>query len=382
MKKKLLSIVALAMTMAMATSAMAAPSTGVIGPVLRGSGDVDGDGQVTANDVMMILKGIATDADVADIDGSDTNDGVDGVVAYKTVLQPKTVVEDLNVRIKLPSYEISQINILHADQVGSEVVDGDKGMGEVDVTTANINASCTIKQAIDEAVEAAIAGGLNGINNQLDRIYFHSNVKGDVYLRSLNGWSMFANALRYIVPMDPEMAAYSNKQANATPVDVINADPVLKQRYDALNEIKNILIDPSITDPAQMDDSDLTADEIRQMKELFYIAIPGGDNGDALTDEEVANTASEVLKITDTKYDVTVTYNGNTESLKSDTVAATQFIQDVQFLKNYGVMTVADYRNTFGDKVVASSINTAKSDATPVEVVIEVAETAKVDSNR
>lgn len=361
MKKKLLSFIALAMTMTMTTSAFAA-----ISPRARGTGDVDGDGIVTANDVLMILKGLASENAQADVDGNAiVENKLDAAVAYKTVLQPKTVKEDLVFNIYATEGLSGNINILDAGKLGASVAQGEKGMQEVNVTTAeNISTVSTIKDAISEAVAAAAINN-KAVTNQINKIYFKSNVKGDVYLRSENGWAMFANALRYIVPLDQATADLCNKGGNANFDGTTNKD-----RYDALNEAKAILVGEQ-TDPAVANEAELTTDQIIAVKEAFFKAIPP-----TVTAEEITKTAEEVLAITDTKYDFSIEYNGNSELLKSDSVANTQFLKDLISLAQYDTKTMADYRNTFGDKVVFTAKNQVEG-ATPITAVLEVAEVAE-----
>lgn len=369
MKKKLLSVVALAMTMTMTTSAFAA-----ISPRARGTGDVDGDGVITANDVVMILNNLAEGKDESDVDGNGiTESGVDSRVAFKTVLQPKTVTEDLVFNIYATEGLKGNINILDAGKLGASVAEGEKGMQEVNVTTAeNLSTTSTIKDAISEAVAAAAINN-TGVTNQLNKIYFKSNVKGDVYLRSENGWSMLCNALRYIVPMDAETAALCNKGANANYDGVTNKD-----RYDALMDAKEILVgtrevpaDITAEDAAKQNDALLTTDQIIAVKEALFKAIPP-----TITADEITKTAEEVLKITDTKYDFTIEYNGTSELLKSDSVAGTQFLANIISLSQYDTKTMADYRNTFGDKVLFTGKNQAEG-AMPITAVLEVAEIAE-----
>ncbi len=365
MKKKLLGFVALAMAMAMTTtSAFAA-----IGPRARGTGDVDGDNVVTANDVLKILKGLANEDHQADVDGNAIVESrLDAAMAYKTVLQPKTITEGLVLNIYATEGITGNINILDTTKLGSSVADGDKGMKEVNVTTAeNLSGVSTIKDAISEAVAAAAINN-KAVTDQINKIKFHSNVKGDVSLRSENGWSMLCNALRYIVPMDEATATLCNKTGNANYTG--DTDPK-KDRYDALNEAKAILVGEQ-TDPAAVNESELTTDQIIAIKDALFVAIPP-----TVTEEEITNTAKEVLAITDTKYDFTVDYNGNSTLLKTDKVADTQFLKDVISLAQYDTKTMADYRNTFGDKLVFTAKNITNANATPITAVFEVAEIAQ-----
>ena len=371
MKKKLLSIIALAMTMTMTTSAFAA-----ISPRARGTGDVDGDGQITANDVLKILNGLADNDAEANVDGMDAIDGVDARVAYKTVLQPKNVTEDLVFNVYATEGFEANIKVLDADKLGSSVDttgtkdETGKGMKTVDTTSVDASKAMTIKDAISEVVAAASIRNL-GVTNQLNKIYFKNNVRGDVYLRSENGWSMLSYALQPIIPMDEATAALCNKTPS-TPEEL--ADPTLAARLEAFNKAKEIIVGANPSAPDEKNETVLTPEQIVQVKEYMFEAIPSG-----LDEATIKATAARVLEITDTKYDFTVSYNNAsgdvTDTLKSADVDSSKFIADLCTLADYSTKTMGDYRNTFGDKVVFTSVN--RTTGSTISAFLEVAETAK-----
>lgn len=361
MKRKLLSIVSVVLAMSMTTSAFAATA--------RGTGDVDGDGKYTANDVFKIMQGLAADDAQANVDGYTGIDGLDARVLYNTILQPKTVSEDLTLKAYSEGMENDvEFGIFNAEQLGSTGRDVQpNGLDKV-VTSVDANATTatTIKDAIDQLVDLAANQRTQGITNQLNRIFFHSNVKGEVYLRSENGWAMFCNALRYIVPMDEETAALCNRPENGTPMSEIEANADLKARYDALNEVKAIIVGEQ-EDPAAINTSTISAADLIKAKDAMYRAIPSG-----LTDDEITATAKEVLKITDRKYKFTVDSEvTGQETLSEAGVDESAFIKGLIALKNYDTATMADYRNTFGDKLTVGTPN--------VKVTFEVAVIAGID---
>lgn len=379
MKKKLLGFVAFAMAMTLTTtSAFAA-----IGPRARGTGDVDSDSQITANDVLKILKGLANNDAQADVDGNGIiESSLDANVAYKTVLQPKTVKEGLVFNI----YATEGLNgtippFLDATKLGAEVKAGEKGMQEVDVTTAkNIEGVSKIKEVISEAVDAAAIKN-KVVTDQLNKIYFKGTLGDDVYLRAENGWAMFCNALRFIVPMDKATAAIAKKDGytDYKYYDPSTATAEETARYNALMKAKKLIVgndsQPSGTAIDEKNttkcDTILLTKDIQAIRDAFFEAIPP-----TVTAEEITKTAEEVLKITDTKYDFTIEYNGTSQLLKSDSVAGTQFLADLIELAKYDTKTMADYRNTFGDKVVFTAQNQIAG-ATPITAVLEVAEIAE-----
>ena len=362
MKRKLLSVVAIAMAMAMTTTAFAAPRE-------RGNGDVDGDGTaLTAADLISLINNqgkVANDA--ANLNGRKDGGVIsanDVLIAYKTVLQPNTVKEDLVFNVYTEGLNSDlDLNALHANDLGAGYKANAQGTSIVD-RSVTVTPTTTIKDAIDQFIDLATSDSktLEKINSQLNNIQFHSNVKGEVTLRSNNGWSMLAYALQPIVPMDDADAALCNKTASSA--DEIAAK---KDRYDALKEAKAILVGTQ-TDDAAQNTTALSASEVIALKNAFYKAIPTT----GLTDAEVKAAAERVLAITDTKYSVTA----NDEVLSSGAVEASStdgFIKNILAIKEYGKATMADYRNAFGDKLVLSNGN--------INVVFEVAVVAGIGND-
>ncbi|MDO4300019.1 MAG: hypothetical protein Q4D26_01365 [Clostridia bacterium] len=363
MKKKLLSIIALAMAMTMTTSAFAAPRA-------RGTGDVDGDSLLTANDVLKILNevnGGESAGSEANTDGRSGITGSDVNVAYKTLLQPKNVKEDLvfNVYSNGLANDVDY-NVMNASDFGVGTKADEKGTEKVD-EGVSVTPATTIKDAIDQLVDLAANQKTAGINDQLNKIYFNSANKGEVYLRSENGWSMLCNALRYIVPMDAATAALCNKASNAN-YDPETATEEQKARYDALMEAKKLIVGSDKAPAADITEeaakaqctTELTAADIIKVKDALCKAIPSG-----LEKEAIENTAKEVLKITDTKYAVTAEFNGSTETLSEAGVDTSAFISALVSLADYEKKNMADFRAAFGDKLAVSNGN--------IDVTFEVA---------
>ena len=350
MKKKLLSIISIAMAMTMTVSTFAATP--------RGAGDVDGDGKITANDVLMILKGLADTNPEANVDGRNGINGSDANVLYRTILQPKTVSEDLMFKAYTENYSLGKnpVSIIEgADKLGSTVVAGDKGMGVVD-DAVSTTSDTTIKGAIDSLVNLVNESSAANISSQLDKIYFASATKGDVYLRAEDGWSMFCYAVQPIIPMDAETAAICNKVPSSEE-DLNN--PTLKERYDALKEIKALVVS----------DKTLTANDIKTIKEAAYRAFPAD-----MTETEIKEAAQRVLDIVATKFTLTAEIKGNVETITPDGA----FVNGLVSLAQYDTKTMADYRNTFGDKLVISVTNNGSGNT--ISAVFEVAVVANAGS--
>lgn len=350
MKKKLLSIISIAMAMTMTVSTFAATP--------RGAGDVDGDGKITANDVLMILKGLADTNPEANVDGRNGINGSDANVLYRTILQPKTVSEDLMFKAYTENYSLGKnpVSIIEgADKLGSTVVAGDKGMGVVD-DAVSTTSDTTIKGAIDSLVSLVNESSAANISSQLDKIYFVNAAKDAVYLRDEDGWSMFCYAVQPIIPMDAETAAICNK-APSSDEDLNN--PTLKARYDALKEIKALVVNTNT----------LTAADIKTIKEAAYRAFPAD-----MTETEIKEAAQRVLDIIGTRFTLTAEIKGNVETITPDGA----FVNGLVSLAQYDTKTMADYRNTFGDKLVISVTNNGSGNT--VSAVFEVAVVANAGS--
>ena len=388
MKRKLLSIVSVVLAMSMTTSAFAATA--------RGTGDVDGDGKYTANDVFKIMQGLAADDAQANVDGRTGVDPFDVKVLYNTILQPKTVSEDLTLKAYSEGMENDvEFGIFNAEQLGSTGRDVQpNGLDKV-VTSVDANATTatTIKDAIDQLVDLAANQRTAGIVNQINNIYFNGAVKGDVYLTSENGWAKLCNALRFIVPMDKATAALCNSDnyADYNYYDPATATAEETSRYNALMDVKEFVVGSrevkeGITDdeaqaqhPIVLDsdgNGEVSAEETNEMaakivaaKNALYTAIPAG-----LDENVIRLTAAEVLSITGTRYHFTVNSEdmGIDEVLDKETdVNSSAFINGLVELSDYANKTMADYRNTFGDKLTVGTPN--------VKVTFEVAVIAGID---
>lgn len=352
MKKKLTGLVAVTLAMSMATSAFAATP--------RGTGDVDGDGMVTANDVLMILKGLANDNAEANVDGSsDGVDGLDAHVAFAEMLQPKTVTEDLALRVYTENYSIGKVPvsvITGAENLGSTVSDNEKGTGIVD-DTVSLSTATSVGDAINKLVDLVTDTSAERISNQLDKVYFSSATKGDVYLRNADGWAMFCYAVQPIVPMEKEKADLINADIN-NPTKPASSDEEIaakQAQVDALKAMESVIVGTKVLD----------ASDIRTIKDNFLIAFPN-----TITSDEVNETVARVLSITGAKYE----FKANDEVITT----TSEFVNKLAgFMPGYQSKTMADFRTTFGDKLEISAQNTATG-AAPIKAVIEVSVTAGI----
>lgn len=331
MKKTLTSIIAVAMAMTMTTSAFAAA-------VARTIGDVDGDGQITANDVYLIETGKAS----ADVNNDLSEDGLDSALLYRLVLQPKTVTEKLKIGVEtsglIEGKQVNSFGMSAADLAGDDSTTDEYG---TTVVLANdVNKGVTVHEAFDKALTEIAATKPDTVSTNLDNIWFNS-VKGQVYLRKDDGWAMFNYALRYIVPFGEEDAKITNKAAavkesadwlaaHATPEEVA-------ARAEAFAALKAVIVS----------EGDFAKADVEAIRDNICKAIPGD-----LDEETIAKTAEEVLKIVETRFDVkTGSVKIAVEDQTSKTVSKTEFFKGVVELLNYDNTRIYDVRQTFGDTI-------------------------------
>ncbi len=346
MKRKLFSLVAAVMAMSMTTSAFAATA--------RGTGDVDGDSQLTANDVMAIVNSL-TDSAEANVDGSSNGiNGADANVLYNIILQPKTVTEDLELRVYTENYSVGATPAIAASgaaNLGSSVADNEQGMGIVD-DTVSLTSGTTISEAINQLANVVTDSSAASISEQLDKIYFNSATKGDVYLRHEDGWAMFCWAVRAIVPLSESDAQLINKASDAATAEEIAAK---QDQVDAMNNIKALVVS----------NNTLTAADIQTIKDEFLKAFPN-----TITSDEVTAAAADVLSITGDKY----VFTANGEEITTTSSFVTTL---AAFMPGWQDKTIADYRNAFTDKLEITAQN-VKANGEVIKGIIEVAVTAEV----
>ncbi len=362
MKRKLLSIVSVVLAMSMTTSAFAATA--------RGTGDVDNDGQITANDVLAILTGKYAQLEGADqanvANRANGVSGVDANVLYQTILQPKYVSEDLALRVYTENYSIGSnpIDVIEgAEDLGSTVGTNEYGTGVVN-DAVTLDGVTTISDAITKLASLATDSAAASLTEQLNNISFVSELGEDVYLRNEDGWAKLCWALGPIIPLSYEDAVIVNRVDDAATDEEIAAK---QDQVDALNAIKAYVVS----------DKTLTAADVQDIATQLLIAFPND-----ITEDEVKATAARVLEITDQKYVFTADYNEMEDEVISasaveiedgeTTYEASDFVNILaEFMSGYQDKTIAELRTTFGDKVAVTAQNT-QTGADPISLVAEV----------
>ncbi len=358
MKKKLFGLLAAVMAVSMTTSAFAADLEAVKAP--RTAFNVDGSAEFSANDVYRVFK----ENPAVDVNGDRATNSADASVLYSLALQPKNVEAKAFVYADItgPNLDIhtKATDIISMKTLGYDVKADDYGTDTLVVAESGTlyDASKDVFAWLQDAVKDPNGDRPKQVSTQLDKVFFNSPVKGDVYLRSENGWAMLCYALRYIVPMKEDDARICNKVNELTNegYTFATADDAQTKALDA---IKAVVVGEQ-ADPADKNTSDFTAADIKVIEDNIYTAFPNDLGATDEGKENLKKTAEEVLKITGEKYPVTITYNDIEQKLTADNVAESDFMKDALQVTDYKTVKVQDVVSIFGDKVTATAgANTA-----------------------
>ncbi len=337
MKKKILSLTAVVLTMAMTT-------TSVFAVVPKGTGDVDGDKNLTPNDAVEILKG--TDSTEADYSGKGNTDASNAQLIMQAILRPRYVKEAYQLRVTTlgeNSIFADGISVFAETAFNGTALDPKttKGMTVMDGTD-KYNPDPTIAEAVKALADQASLK-TEAINNSLNNIKFYSaDIGRDVTLSSEEGWAMFCWAVQPIVTAEAsDLDAYNkiaspSKQKEATPAADVKAD-----RIGALRKVKDALNVGS-------GKIDVTAAEVPEIANNLLAAFP-----DTITEAEVNAAAERILFITDKKYDFSVSYK---DAADEAITATSPFVQKVaKFAPNYQGKKMSEVVAEFGDSVTVKS---------------------------
>lgn len=197
MKKKIVSFAAVLMAMAMTTTSAFAVTP-------RESGDVDGSGTLTAGDAVQILNSAnqGTEITNGDFDGSwkTTDQKVTAADAERLmdyVLQPEKKFDEV---VGLRFYSVSGIGsaagtianpLKNLELNGAKNYDNTYASLDSELTT---DSNKTIVEVADQMVSLALTkdGTASKLADNLNKVYFHSENKGDVYLTSKDDWAKLA----------------------------------------------------------------------------------------------------------------------------------------------------------------------------------------------
>ena len=347
MKKKIVSFAAVLMAMAMTTTSAFAVTP-------RESGDVDGSGTLTAGDAVQILNSAnqGTEITNGDFDGSwkTTDQKVTAADAERLmdyVLQPEKKFDEV---VGLRFYSVSGIGsaagtianpLKNLELNGTKNYDNTYASLDSELTT---DSNKTIVEVADQMVSLALTkdGTASKLADNLNKVYFHSENKGDVSLTSKDGWAKLAYALKAINPVSPEDCERIGKPADEAynTMDATTAARV--SAFKAMGDIVTKADGPSLT---------LSNSEVEELYSLAKKAFPG--NGEIRADQ-YAQAADDTYAIYSEKYGV---------SMETDKLGAFEVGQSsgehfdvlVDLLRNYDSKTIQDVRTNLGDKISATS---------------------------
>lgn len=353
MKKKIVSFAAVLMAMAMTTTSAFAVTP-------RESGDVDASGTLTAGDAVKILDSAINGVDVENGDFNGVWKSVtkkvteaDATLLLQYVLQPENNFDEtvgLRVYSVQGKGENKVVNLLS----GLEL-DSDKNYDNTYAdTTKNISATddSTLLSVLEQAKNLAVKSqkAIDTLSDNINKVYFTSAEKGDVYLTSKEGWAKLAYALKAINPASPETCELVKKPVDS---NYDNMDDATKARVAAFEQMGNII---TRSGAGQLS---LTAADVKELYALALKAFPGNGEIEA---EKYAQAADDTYAIYSTKYAVAA----DTEKLGVFDLGQStdpNFAEIVDFLRNYDTKTIQDVRNTFGDWIaVSNGSNTVVAD--------------------
>ncbi len=345
MKKKIVSFAAVLMAMAMTTTSAFAVTP-------RESGDVDASGTVTAGDAVMILdsaiKGVNIEKGDFDgvwksVDKTVTKADADLLLSY--VLQPENNFEEsvsLRVYSTQGKGEGKVVNILNGLELDSDKnYDNSYTDTTKDISVAD---NSTLLSVLEQAKNLAVNSqkDIDTLSDNINKVYFTSAEKGDVYLTSKEGWAKLAYALKAINPVSPETCELIGKDKDS---NYDNMDDATSARVAAFEQMGNII---TRSGAGQLS---LTAKDVEDLYALALKAFPGNGEIEA---EKYALAADDTYAIYSEKYAVSAeTEQQGIFDLGRSTDP--YFSEIVDFLRNYETKTIQDVRNVFGDKISVSN---------------------------
>ncbi len=324
MKKRLISLVAAAMSLAMSVSAFAATP--------RESGDVDSSGVLAGGDLAKIYDSAYKNTEIAngnfDGDWTSVNETVtksDGQALLDYILQPENFLEGAAIRVYSSKYN-DAYRVYEGGLVSGW---GWDGTYSENTAATNVSPNATLVEVADSIAEQ-VALKPERVTENLRKIYFTSDKKGDVYLTKADGFAMFKYSLRYIVPVDDETLAIVNK-AGEPENNIKNVTDQAKiDRYNAMKDLE-----------AEVLKADTANIDVMAAYNALKKAIPGD-----VTAEEYNKSVAECQKVIKGKY--TIEINGKTviDNGSDDTAEGYALLRDN--MSQYTTKTINDVINAEG----------------------------------
>lgn len=378
MKKKIFTTVtAVAMSLAMATSAMAAPT-------MRESGNVDGNSSVNSNDSSLIRQALVnnTEIDNGNFDGdwnaTDFQMTGNGQKVLKYVLTPEKMSESIGLRayatgnsMTSAGFGTNVIKLYDDLQLESDKVEWNGNYNDYEAPlTAESN--YTVDEVLMNGISKidASADAMREFGAFLSGVGFEGfgkNAGKDVYLTTDEGWGVFAVAMRDIVPIKAEYFEASGYTGNIDkvfdgdygvidePYTDINALPAdLKTRAEAFEAMHDIIVTNAAHEEGVNDTTIGKTSTVTDLYEQFKLAFPSD-----VTEEEFAKTCDHFGEIYTRRYTVTVSDKDGSETIDGNVNDdnTTAFVNKLisSGIYHYETATLQDVRDTFGDKIELST---------------------------
>ncbi len=323
MKKKILSLTAVVLAMAMT-------STSVFAAVGDGSavGNLD---KATTNDVVKINPDL--DPAAGDYTGDGIVNDADKAIVMQYLLRPKYVKESYKMTIATSSIFENGISLFDAGKFAEATTDA-RGV-------QSVKPDPTIEDVMVE-VKDALKADSSKLNTSLNNIWFNSAI-GKVELKNETGWAMFCWAVQDIVPVtaDTEKVLADAKATKYT-VDAANkydaASAEEKGRADALKRVHDAIgVDAAGTG------IDVKAADLDTILTDLETAFPN-----TLTNDEIKAAAERVLSIVNSRFDLTITSEKVTGNVSADNEA---LMNAVYALKDYKAAKLSDVSAQFGENI-------------------------------
>ncbi|MGN1317771.1 MAG: hypothetical protein ACI4VF_02060 [Lachnospirales bacterium] len=379
MKKKILTTVtAVAMSLAMATSAMAAPTA-------RESGNVDGNGSVNSNDASIINGSKAKGEHIT----NGTFDGYWRDINYKMTGNGQKVIdyvltpENMNECIALRAYAASGSETYGgydldfvANLVDDLKLDSDRVDWNGNFTDYDARLSADTNPTVDEIATKAFSmvdasdKSLNELGSFLSGVGFEGfgkNAGKEIFLTTDEGWGVFAVTMRYIVPLKASYFEASGYEGNIDKVfngdyGVVGAAPYndvselsgeLQQRAIAFEAMHDIIVTNTAHSSGENNTLLGKGKTATELYNQFKIAFPSDVDEDSF--RKTCDTFGEIYT---RRYEIGVSDKDGYEVIDDNVDGNnSNFVNKLvsSGLYHYETATLQDVRDAFGDRIELST---------------------------
>lgn len=395
MKKKMfISATAVAMSVAMATSAMAAPTARDNGNTDKSAGQVTSTA-INANDASVLQKDDTLTVENGNFDGDWTTTSKKMSGNAQKIMNFILTPEKMQEKVGLRAYATNSSMTDGGFAVDSVVKIYDDL--ELDTTKKTWNGvynnyEAPLTASTNHTIDATLAKSAELVDASSASIQefgkfisgvafqgFGKNAGKEVYLTSDDGWGVFAVAMRDVVPLSQEDFANSGYEGNidkvfdgdfgviSAPYTNINdiADANLRARAEAFQALKAMIV-TNKTHAEGVNDTNITS--VAALYNTFKQAFPSN-----ITESEFAKTVDHFGEVYTRRYNVGIVDKDGEEiidgNINGDNTSG--LVQKLinNNIYNYETATIQDVRNAFGDKI---ELSTTKDGAKTWGFTVEV----------